>query len=203
MFDDTYRTIAKQSTGIFRDRASKFIGIAVPVKSETQIKDKLAEIRKEYWDANHHCFAWQLGFDRSAYRYNDDGEPSGTAGRPIFGQIQSRELTDVLVVVVRYFGGTKLGVSGLINAYKTTASEALSSAKIIECTVKEVFLVHFDYSRMNDVMKILKDEKLDQGKHQFEMSCSLEFKVRRNDADRIRKALADLQGVEVKYLSTE
>jgi uncharacterized YigZ family protein len=203
MFDDTYMTIDSPGKGVFRDRASKFVGITVAVRTEAEVKEALAAIRKEYWDANHHCFAWVLGADRSAFRFNDDGEPSGSAGRPIYGQILSKDLTNILVVVVRYFGGTKLGVSGLINAYRTASREAIDASRIVERVVTEVFEVKFDYSRMNDVMKLLKDEKLEQSHHQFEQDCSLQFKVRRRDSDKIQQQFREIKGVEVKYLSTE
>jgi uncharacterized YigZ family protein len=203
LFSDTYRTIETPAQSVFRDRASKFIGIVMPVAGETEVKEKLALLRKEYWDANHHCYAYQLGFDKSAYRMNDDGEPSGTAGRPIFGQIQSKDLTNVLVVVIRYFGGTKLGVSGLINAYKSTAKGALDAAVIVERTVNEVFRVKFSYEHMNSVMKILKDENLIQREHQFEMQCSLVFSVRKNESERICQMFMKINGVQVDYLRTE
>lgn len=203
LFDDTYKTIEAASEGIFRDRASKFIAWAIPVENEMDVKLKLADLRKQYWDSNHHCYAYQLGFDKSAFRYNDDGEPSGTAGRPIFGQIQSKDLTNVLIVVIRYFGGTKLGVSGLINAYKTASKLALDAARIVERTVMEVYELYFPYDRMNDVMKLLKDEQLEQGKHQFELDCRLEFKVRKSDSLRITTKLATMDGVKTEWVRTE
>lgn len=127
LFEDTYKTIASPSEGVFKDRGSKFIAKAFPVKTEDDIKIHLETLRKDYYDARHHCYAYQLGFDKSAYRINDDGEPSGTAGKPIFGQINSHDLTNILIVVIRYFGGTKLGVSGLINAYRTASKESISN----------------------------------------------------------------------------
>jgi uncharacterized YigZ family protein len=203
LFEDTYKTIEKPSEGIFRDRASKFIALAFPASSESDVKSILADLRKKYWDSNHHCYAYQLGLDKSAWRVNDDGEPSGTAGRPIFGQIQSKDLTNVLIVVVRYFGGTKLGVSGLINAYKTVAREALDNAVIIERTINDVYEVKFGYEHMNDVMKILKDENLPQGSHKFEESCSLIFKVRQRDSQRIHDMFLKLKNIEIKCTGTE
>lgn len=203
MFEDTYKTIETQSKSIFRDRASKFIALAKPVLNELEAKQYLAEIKKEYWDANHHCFAYLLGFDKSGFRFNDDGEPSGTAGRPIFGQIQSKDLTNIIVVVVRYFGGTKLGVSGLINAYKTAAREALEAATIIELTVNDVYEVKFTYQQMNNVMKLLKDEHLEQGNHHFDLECFLEFKVRRKESKRIYDLFSKIQGLKITFLQTE
>lgn len=202
MFEDTYITVGTAGKGSFRDRASKFIAHAIHVENESDVKEQLAIFRKQYHDANHHCYAWQLEFDSSVYRINDDGEPSGSAGRPIYGQIQTRGLTMVLVVVIRYFGGTKLGVSGLINAYKTAASLALEDAVLIEKTVNEVYKAEFTYESMNDVMKLLKDEKLIQGKHCFEMECSLEFTVRKRDADRVLKLFEDLRKVKISWLRT-
>ncbi len=203
LFEDTYKTIESASEGIFRDRASKFIAWAIPVSSELEVKLKLADLRKQYWDSNHHCYAYQLGFDKSAFRVNDDGEPSGTAGRPIFGQIQSKDLTNILIVVIRYFGGTKLGVPGLINAYKTAARLALESANIVERIVCEVYEISFPYERMNDVMKVLKDEQAEQGKHQFELNCKLEFKIRKNDVVKVLDRFALMSNVETHYLRTE
>lgn len=203
LFDDTYKTIESVSQSVFRDRASKFIGIAVPVTDEAQVKIELTKLKKEYWDANHHCYAYVLGFDRTAWRVNDDGEPSGTAGKPIHGQIQSKELTNVLVVVVRYFGGTKLGVSGLINAYRTAAKEALECAAIVERTVNDVYELRFTYEHMNTVMKILKDESLPQQKHDFGMDCSLEFSVRKKDSSRLYEMFDRIPGIKINFLREE
>ena len=202
MFDDTYKTITARSEGVYKEKGSKFIAVALPVTSEAEVKDQLALLRKEYFDARHHCYAYILGFDKSAYRINDDGEPSGTAGRPIHGQLLSKDLTNTLVVVIRYFGGTKLGVSGLINAYKTSTKEALDNANIITKIVEDVYEIHFDYLQMNDVMKILKDENLHQFKQQFEETCGLQFSVRKNDSDKIYTAFTKLQGLTIKFIRT-
>ena len=202
MFENTYKTITKVSKGLFKDRGSKFIAIACPVKKEEDVKFKLAELRKEYHDARHHCYAYQLGFDKSAYRVNDDGEPSSAAGKPIYGQILSKDLTNILIVVVRYFGGTKLGVSGLINAYRSAARDALDNNIIIKKTVNEIYELSFDYPLMNDVMRILKDEKLEQLSQKFELSCSLTFSVRKNDAIRVQEKFKKMHGLEIKYLRT-
>jgi len=202
MFEDTYKTITKSSKGLFKDKGSKFIAIACPVKKEEDVKIKLAELRKEYHDARHHCYAYQLGFDKSAYRINDDGEPSGTAGKPIYGQILSKDLTNILIVVVRYFGGTKLGVSGLINAYRSATKDALENSVIITKTVNEIYELSFDYLLMNDVMRILKDEKLEQISQTFELSCSLTFSVRKNDGMRVHEKFKKIHGLEIKYLRT-
>ncbi len=202
MFEDTYKTITSQSKGLFKDRGSRFIAIACPVRDEKEVKEKLTDLRKEYHDARHHCYAYQLGFDKSAYRVNDDGEPSSTAGKPIYGQILSKDLTNILIVVVRYFGGTKLGVSGLINAYKSAAKDALGDAEIVTKTVNEIYELSFDYPLMNDVMRILKDENLEQISRNFELRCALTFSVRRNDGIRIFEKFKKIHGLKIKYLRT-
>ncbi len=202
LFSDTYLTIQTTSEAIFRDRASKFIGIAVPVTTEAEMKQALEVVRKKYFDATHHCYAFRLGPDKTMYRSNDDGEPSGTAGRPILGQIQSKDLTNLLVVVVRYYGGTKLGVPGLINAYKTAAKEALDAANIIEKTVQDIYEVSFRYKQMNDVMRILKDEHLTQLSHQFDSDCVIKFSVRKQHSPRIADLLSKLKDVTVNFITT-
>ncbi len=175
--NDLYKTISSNSEGLYRDRGSRFMAMAFPLESEDEIKEKLALLRKEYHDARHHCFAWRLGPDLERYRINDDGEPSGSAGRPIFGQIQSRELTNILVVVIRYFGGTLLGVGGLINAYKTSASNALDMAEIIERRVEKLINLNFSYEAMNTVMSIIKEFDLAFDQQHFNLNCSLTLRV--------------------------
>jgi len=175
--NDLYKTISSNSEGLYRDRGSRFMAMAFPLESEDEIKEKLALLRKEYHDARHHCFAWRLGPDLERYRINDDGEPSGSAGRPIFGQIQSRELTNILVVVIRYFGGTLLGVGGLIKAYKTSASNALDMAEIIERRVEKLINLNFSYEAMNTVMSIIKEFDLAFDQQQFNLNCSLTLRV--------------------------
>src|ERR1700759_2573897 len=160
LFEDTYFTIEKASEGIFRDRGSKFLAYAYPISSDHDIKNIIAELKKENPKANHHCWAMRWSTDRSVFRINDDGEPSGTAGRPILNTLLSRNLTNIAVVVVRYFGGTLLGVPGLINAYRTAAELALNEATVIERTVNDVYTITFDYLQMNAVMKIIKDDNL-------------------------------------------
>lgn len=200
LFEDTYKTINKQSVGVFKDRGSKFIAIAIPVISENDIKDKLETIRKKYYDATHHCYAYQLGFDKSAYRINDDGEPSGTAGKPIFGQILSNDLTNILIVVIRYYGGTKLGVPGLINAYKTSAAIALENSKIITKIVKEIYKIEYDYLSMNNVMKIIKEEKLEQLENVFNLKCKIVFAVRKNNSKKVYEKLKNVNGLSISYM---
>ncbi|HNW98982.1 MAG TPA: YigZ family protein [Bacteroidales bacterium] len=203
LFEDTYQTIEKYSEGTFRDRGSKFIGRAYPVTTEDEAKNILSEIRKKYHDANHHCYAYRIGFDKSTFRTNDDGEPSGTAGRPIFGQIQSKDLTNILIIVTRYFGGTLLGVSGLINAYKTSAAEALLNANIITKNVYDVYEITYDYAIMNEVMKMLKDKHADIISTNFEMTCNVVFKIRKSLSDMIYEYFKKLNSVTINYLRTE
>lgn len=202
MFDDTYHSIAAPSKGLYKDKGSKFIALAYPVKTEEEVKIKLAKVRKEYHDARHHCYAYVLGFDKSAHRYNDDGEPSGTAGRPIFGQLQSKDLTNVLVIVVRYFGGTKLGVSGLIAAYKTASQDALEAADILSLTVNDVYELSFEYPLMNEVMRVVKDDDLKIVDQDFQISCKLRFRVRKNFSNRIYERFSKIHGVKIHYLKT-
>jgi len=204
LFSDTYKTIAAESKGLFRDRGSRFIAIARPVSSQEEIKAVLEDLRKEYHDARHHCYAWMLTPDRQAWRVNDDGEPSGTAGRPIMGQINSRELTNVLVVVIRYFGGTLLGVSGLINAYRSAAEDALSNARVIEKQVTESWRITFPYHAMNDVMKVLKDEGCGQHAHDYKGdNCSADISFRASKTDIITGRLRKIPGINLSWLRTE
>jgi uncharacterized YigZ family protein len=202
LFSDTYKTIAAEARGLFKDRGSRFIALVIPVTGQDQIKEKLEELRKEFHDARHHCYAWVLGPDRQTWRANDDGEPSGTAGRPILGQINSRELTDILIVVIRYFGGTLLGVSGLINAYRSAAEDALSNASIIEKTVMHTYVLKFPYLSMNDVMKVLKEEGCSQSAHSYGNDCSVEISVRSSAAERITERLRKIDGLTATWLKT-
>ncbi len=183
---DTYKTISKPSPEVlFKDRGSKFIGYAYPVTSEEEIKEHLEQLRKLHHNARHWCYAWQIGKQYEKYRANDDGEPSNSAGMPIYGQLQSFDVTCILVVVVRYFGGTKLGVGGLIKAYKTAAQFALNASVIVERTIDEDFLLKFDYPEMNRVMRIIKDEELSIKNQKMELDCEITISVRRKDSERI------------------
>ncbi|MCB2220027.1 MAG: YigZ family protein [Bacteroidetes bacterium] len=202
LFEDTYKTIKGKSEGTFKDRGSKFIALAVPVSSEDDVKKELAEIKTAYHDARHHCFAYLLGQDKSTYRMNDDGEPSGTAGRPILGQINSNDLTNILVVVVRYFGGAKLGVRGLIDAYKSATANALESADKITKTINEIYTVDFEYPLMNSVMSLVKDENLNIRKQNFDLACQIEFDVRKSDANRVYEKFNKINGLKINYLRT-
>ncbi|MBO7628332.1 MAG: YigZ family protein [Bacteroidales bacterium] len=200
MFEDSYKTIAKPSEGSYSEKRSKFLAYAFPVQSEQEVKERLAEIQKKHWDARHHCYAYILGAHKDAYRMNDNGEPSGTAGRPIYGQLLSKDLTNTLVIVVRYFGGIKLGVSGLQNAYKVAAREALEAAVIEERTVQETYRVTFEYVKMNDIMQILKDPEVQVLDRQSYMQCVYTISVRQREADRITSALRKVPMTEVVAL---
>lgn len=175
---DTYRSIAARSEGLYKDNGSRFLAFACPVETEEEVKEIVDALRKEYHDARHHCFAYRLGLDGARWRANDDGEPSGSAGRPILGQIDSAGLSDVLVVVVRYFGGVKLRIPGLIRAYKTATQEALAAAQAVEKTAARRFRITFDYLSMNPVMRVLKDLDIPQSGQSFGNECSLDVRVR-------------------------
>jgi len=204
LFTDTYKTIETESKGLFKDRGSRFIAIAIPVISQEEIKVRLEELRKEYHDARHHCYAWVLSPDRQAWRSNDDGEPSGTAGRPILGQINSRELTNILVVVIRYFGGTLLGVSGLINAYRSATADALNNAAIIEKHLGESWLITFPYSAMNDVMKVLKEETCSQSEHEYKgQEVNIQISFRSSRSGPVTERLNKIAGLKSKWLFTD
>ena len=190
---DTYKSISAPSKGIYKELGSKFLAFAYPVETEEEIKQILASLRKEYFDARHHCYAWRLGLSGEPFRMNDDGEPSSTAGRPIHGQLLSQELSDILVVVVRYFGGVKLGVPGLIRAYKTATQDALANATVIEKIAGEHFTVEFGYLQMNDVMKVLKEMGITPLKQSFDLDCTLEVRVRLTQLEDFRKQLAFCQ----------
>jgi uncharacterized YigZ family protein len=195
--EDTYKTISNPSEGIFKDKGSKFIAYAYPVTSEDQVKEILQTIKKEHYSARHHCYAWRLGHEKLLFRANDDGEPSSTAGKPILGQIQSFDLTNILILVVRYFGGTLLGVSGLINAYRNAALDAINQAEIIEKLVEKQLLIEFDYGVMNDVMKLFKEEKLPQIDPKFDLRCRISTHIRLSELSRIEEELNKIEGLKV------
>lgn len=193
--NDTYLTIAAPSEAALRERSSKFLAFAWPVTDEVQIREHLEALRKKYYDATHHCYAWRLGADGARFRANDDGEPSGTAGRPILGQMLSNALTDCLIVVVRYFGGTKLGVPGLIAAYKDSAAEAIAAAEIVERTVDVRFRLTFPYEAMNDVMRIVKEEQPVVLSQEFDNVCIMTLSIRSSRADALEGRLCKAEGV--------
>jgi uncharacterized YigZ family protein len=196
--EDKYLTINAPSEGLYKEKGSKFIAFAVPVSNVEQIKTILEEKRKEHHDARHVCYAYILGVDKADYRSNDDGEPSGTAGRPILGSLLSAGVTNVLIAVVRYFGGTKLGTSGLINAYKVAAADALENAEIIEKTVDEEIHISFDYLVMNDVMKIIKDVAPQVMSQQFDNNCNMVLSIRKGDAPNLIERLKKVESLIIE-----
>lgn len=202
LFDDTYKTITNPSEGIFRDRGSKFLGYAYPVVAEDEVKTILADIRAAHPKARHFCWALRLSPDRSIFRIQDDGEPSGTAGRPILNTMLSADVTNLLIVVVRYFGGTLLGVPGLINAYKTAAIEAIQAAEIVEKTVNDIYELHFDYLLMNEVMRLIKDERLNILSQDFDNSCSIKIEIRKSNLNFILGKIEKIEGIRLEYLFT-
>ena len=197
---DTYLTIKTSSKGLYKDKGSKFIALAWPVNTENEINQILADVKKEYYDARHHCYAWAIGQWREQFRQNDDGEPSGTAGKPIYGQILSAGLTNVLVVVVRYFGGTKLGVRGLIDAYKGATADAINNADIITKIIYQHYYIEFDYNSMNEVMTILKDFELEQFDHNFDLLCRLSFRVRKDISLQVAEKFENIAGLKINQL---
>lgn len=201
MTEDVYKTISKPSIGeLFKDKNSKFIGYAFPVENENQIKTHIEEVKKEHHSARHWCYAYQLGTETTSFRANDDGEPNNSAGMPIYGQIQSFEVTNVLIIVVRYYGGVKLGVGGLINAYKTGAQFALEASDIVEKTINKQFILKFEYKNMSKVMRILKENQIDIINQTLELDCLLEISVRKGNAFKIFEIFNQFYGVEIDEL---
>ena len=198
LFDDTYKTIEKEAEGVFRDKGSRFIAYLYPIKSEEEIKNIIAELKALHPKARHHCWAMRIGPDRSVFRINDDGEPSGTAGRPILNTLLSSDLTNILAVVVRYFGGTLLGVPGLINAYKSATQDAINQANVIKKTIDLIFKLEFGHSVMNEVMKIIKDEGLRIFNQQFDLNCSLDIEIRQSQVNKVLGRLEKVEGLKWK-----
>ena len=203
MENDTYKTIVKPNDEVlFKDKNSKFFGYAFPVKNEDEVKAHIENLKKQHHSARHWCYAYQIGFEEPnlIYRANDDGEPNNSAGMPIYGQIQSFEVTNVLIVVVRYFGGVKLGVGGLINAYKTGAQMALEGCKIVTKTINVDFLITFDYKNMNKVMRVIKEKNLNITNQKLELDCQITISVRKKDASTIASIFENIYEVEIKEL---
>ena len=196
---DTYKTITKPiKEVIFKEKSSKFIGYAFPVTSENEIKTHLEAVKKEHFSARHWCYAWQLGYaNNQQYRTNDDGEPNNTAGIPIYGQIQSFQLTNILVIVVRYFGGIKLGVGGLIQAYKNTAQLTLQEAQIEEKIITKDLIIRFDYPLMNKVMRVVKEQNLSRSQQYLTENCLLHLAIRQSDYPKIEEIFNNLYGVSI------
>jgi len=195
---DTYKTIIAPTEGIYKEKGSKFLSFAIPVSSADEVKEIVKNYRKEYYDSRHVCYAYMLGADRKEFRANDDGEPSGTAGRPILGQINSRELTNILVIVVRYFGGILLGTGGLVVAYKEATTDALDQAEVVEKTVDETISIVFDYVLMNEVMRIIKDTNAQISSQNFEDQCAMQLSIRKQDAGLLSSKLAKIYGLQIK-----
>ncbi len=198
---DTYKTIDIPGEEVlFKDRNSKFFGYTFPITSEEDAKQHIEILKKQHHSARHWCYAWQTGIENIKYRANDDGEPSNSAGQPIYGQIQSFEATNILIVVVRYFGGTKLGVGGLINAYRTAAQLALEASIIVEKTININFLITFEYKDMNKVMRIIKENTLNITKQELELNCKIQISVRKKMVDKIKEVFSPLYEIEIKRL---
>lgn len=196
--NDTYKTITKPSQEVlFKDKNSKFFGYAFPVTSEEEVKSIIENLKKQHHSARHWCYAYQIGTQNISYRANDDGEPNNSAGMPIYGQIQSFDVTNVLIVVVRYFGGVKLGVGGLINAYKTAAQLALENSKIITKTINIDYLIKFDYKNMNKVMRVIKEKQLNVVNQKLELDCQIHISVRKKVANSIFEIFNQIFGVEI------
>ena len=197
---DTYRTIKQRSEGIFRDRGSKFLAFAFPVYTIDEINKTLAELRKEYHDARHHCYAYRLGAAKEIFRANDDREPSGSAGNPILGQIRANDLSNILIVVVRYFGGTLLGVGGLINAYHTAAANAIQDATIIIAAEQDLIGINFPYSMTNEIMKIIRDEGMEIQEQDFTENCQIKAFIRKSHTDQVLNKISFLEGTEARII---
>ncbi|MBQ1990448.1 MAG: YigZ family protein [Rikenellaceae bacterium] len=201
MENDVYRTIEADAEALFKEKSSKFLCFAYPVTTEEQIRERLEVLYKKYYDATHHCYAWRLGPRGESFRANDDGEPSSTAGKPILGQLLSHEITDCLIVVVRYFGGTKLGVSGLIEAYKTSAAEVIAAAKVVERTVDERIEVRFSYMAMNEVMKVVKDLQPKIVEQCFDNLCTMTLTIRQSLSEQLLTRLSKVEGAQAEIMT--
>lgn len=198
---DTYKTIAAASDEIlYKEKNSKFFGYAFPIQSESEVKPLIDPLRKKHFNAVHFCYAFQVGTDKISFRANDDGEPANSAGAPIYGQIQSHELTNILIVIVRFFGGTKLGVGGLISAYRTAAQMALEASEIVEKTINIHYQISFEYKDMNKVMRIIKEKNLNIVSQQMDEKCSIEISVRKKNAMQTFEVFEQTFGVEIKKL---
>lgn len=202
LFEDQYKTVDKISEGTFRDKGSKFIAYSYPFTDENKLKDILSEIKSIHPKARHHCYAYRLGMDRSVFRINDDNEPAGSAGRPILNTLLSNDLTNILVIVVRYFGGTLLGIPGLINAYKAATQESINNAEIIEKYQKDIYEIDFDYLQMNNVMRIIKDEDLTILSQNLNNNCRMEVAIRSSLVNRVTTNFSALSELKLKYLKT-
>lgn len=199
---DTYRTIRKSAEGdVFKDKGSKFLGYTFPISNEDQIKKHIEILKENHFKARHWCYAWRLGVEKFTFRANDDGEPNNSAGNPIYGQILSYELTNVLIVIVRYFGGTKLGVGGLVNAYKTSASYAIEASQIIQKTVDVYFELKFEYIDMNKIMRVVKEKNITIVSQEMNMDCNFKISVRKKEAESTKKIFENLRCIQIKIIN--
>jgi len=199
---DEYKTISNPSEGIYKEKGSKFIAFAYPIFSEEEFKEKLQALKKEYHDARHHCYGFKIGLSDNEYRYSDDGEPSNSAGSPIYGQIKSFELTNIAIIVIRYFGGTKLGVGGLITAYREAAKDALNNAKIITRTVDNIYELQFGYEIMSDVMNFIKKNELEVVSQILEEKGIIQFRIKQSESETIIEELKKIKGLKIEFLKT-
>jgi len=197
MTDDKFLTIATTSEGVYKEKGSRFLAFAYPVTTEDEVRELIKELKKTYFDARHHVYAFRLGCDMKTYRCSDDGEPSNSSGPPVLGQIQSNNLTNILIVVVRYFGGTKLGVPGLINAYRSAAADAIANNQIVEQFEMDTFTISFGYETMNSVMKVIKDEQPEQRNQQYDNVCYITLSIRKMNSETLRNKLLSIEGVTI------
>ncbi|MDR0971042.1 MAG: YigZ family protein [Bacteroidales bacterium] len=199
--DDTFLTISSFATGLYKEKGSKFISLLFPIKDEEEAKEIISKTKKQYFDATHHCYAYIIGQNKEVFRMNDDGEPSFSAGKPIYGQLISKKLTNVLLIVVRYFGGIKLGVGGLTSAYKMASCDVIDKATIIEKTLDCIYSINFQYENMNDVMKVLKEFDVKQMNHNFDNeNCYLEFRIRKKLSEKIISKLEKIEMIKIQFL---
>lgn len=203
LFNDTYKTIAQPAEGLFRDKGSKFLALAVPIKSPDEIKPILEALRNAHPKANHHCWALRTGSDRRNFKLSDDGEPAGTAGRPILNTLLSQDVTDIAIIVTRYFGGTLLGVTGLINAYKASAVEVLANAAIITKTYNDIYRFSFDHLNMNNMMRIIKEKHLKIKAQNYTTQNDLDVEIRKSEVSNVIDQVENLRNIEIKYLYSE
>lgn len=200
LFDDTYKTLKSPAEGVFKDKGSKFIAYLYPIRSEIEIKDIMANLKSLHPKARHYCWAVRLSQDRTVFRINDDGEPSGTAGRPILNTLLSHEITDVLAVVVRYFGGTLLGVPGLINAYKSATADAIIHSELITKTINVLCRINFEHAKLNEVMKVIKEEDIQFSNQIFDLNCVIDVKIRQSQVNKVCGRFQKIEGLILQYL---
>jgi uncharacterized YigZ family protein len=200
---EKYLTVSKSVESIYKEKGSKFLSFLYPVTSVDEVKEYLTQLKKKYYDATHHCYAYIIGYDKETFRMNDDGEPSSTAGKPIYGQLQSNDLTNVLLVVVRYFGGTKLGVSGLIKAYKESSAECIALAEIVEKQVKHKYIIYFAYEDMNVVMNILKQNNAEQKNQIFDLNCQIEVLIDKRNSLKFESSIPPISTIRIEFVGEE